>query len=306
MKPSALLSADQHWREDKPVCRTDKFPDAFIPKAKLAKSICEKHSIPMLIAGDISEYWKNYQSLIYVMLKEMPRFICIPGQHDLPRHNLELLPGSTLSVLEAAKLATVIKEPGFCLNPKDCYETWPNDFIVYGYPYGTKPQARRKRRGEVRSICMIHQLVTNKKDPFPNANASKAEDLLDNLTGYDLILSGDNHKQFTFSKNGRHLINPGSMVRQDADQINHQPKFYLWYAEDNHFEPIDIPIDNTVVVRSHIEKQAEIDKRIDNYINSMDMDYEVKLDFRSNLETHIIQNNIKKEVSEFITQCLEN
>lgn len=299
MKPSALLSSDLHWRESQPACRTDKFPDAFVPKARLAKSICEKYNIPFIVAGDISEKWKNWQSLIDVMLREMPNFICIPGQHDLPGHNLQLIKGSTLSALEAGGRATIIKEPGGLVK---C-----NDFVVYGYPYGTEPKPRRKRRGDdTRSMCMLHALVTDTKDPFPGANAYTAKGLLNELTGYDLILSGDNHQQFTVTKRGRHLINPGSMIRQDADQINHQPRFYLWFAEDNHFEPIDIPVDKKVVVRSHIEKKNERDDRIDKYIDSMDADYEVKLDYKLNLDVHMKTNKVNDDTKGLILEWLED
>jgi len=304
-KPSALCGADLHWRIDNPICRTDDFVRAQKEKGLLAKSICEKYNIPMLVAGDIFEYSKNWPELIRIVLKSMPDFICIPGQHDLPKHNLELFTKSSLSVIEAAGKAIVLLEPGLILDPSEL--GWPNqtDWLITGFPFGVEPKSNRRRMNDKRMVCMIHQLVTEEKDPFPGANAEIGSRLLEKLVGYDLIISGDNHQQFVSTLRDKLLINSGSMSRQDARQINFQPKFYLWFAEDNSYEEINIPIDKSVVIQTHLETKKERENRIDAYIDAMEHDYEIKLDFKTNLELHIKGNDVDKETEQFIWGCLE-
>jgi len=304
-KPSALCASDLHWRIDRPICRTDNFLEAQIQKGNLAKSICKKYDIPMLVGGDVFEYSKNWPELIRIVLQSMPDFICIPGQHDLPKHNLELFGTSSLSVIEAAGKAIVFLQAGQTLDPSVLGWEDQKDWLITGFPFGIEPTSNRRRKNGKRLICMIHQLVTESKDPFPGANAEIGHKLLEKLVGYDLIISGDNHQQFVSTFDGRLLINSGSMTRQNADQMEHQPKFYLWFAEDNSYEEIIIPIDWSVVIRTHIETQKERDNRIDAYIDAMEHDYEVKLDFKSNLEVHIKGNNVEKEVESFIWGCLD-
>ena len=55
-------------------------------------------------------------------------------------------------------------------------------------------------------------MVYEGKKSWPGMKAGNALDMLKRLNGYDLIITGDNHKQFTVEYNGRWLINPGSPV----------------------------------------------------------------------------------------------
>jgi len=304
-KPSALCASDLHWRIDSPICRTDDFVRAQIDKGLLAKSICEKYDIPMLVGGDIFEYSKNWPELIRIVIKSMPDFICIPGQHDLPKHNLELFTKSSLSVVEAAGKAIVLLEAGQILDPSEL--GWPDqkNWLVTGFPFGVEPISNRRRKNGKRLVCMIHQLITEAVDPFPGADAEIGHKLLSKLAGYDLIVSGDNHQQFVATSGDKLLINCGSMSRQRGDQTDHQPKFYLWFAEDNSYEEVIIPIDKSVVIRTHLETKKERENRIDAYIDAMEHDYEIKLDFKTNLDLHIKGNNVDKETEQFIWGCLE-
>jgi len=294
MTPLALLAADWHWREDQPQCRTDDFMQTQIKKALFVKDICEKHDIPLLIAGDVFDFWKPSPELLSIVLRSMPYFICIPGQHDLPRHNIDLFHKSGLSVMMESRKAHVILMQG--------EERHLEDFTVFGYPYGEYPKARRRRRNEKPSICMLHTQISDRQRMFETRNAY---DVLEELTGYDLILSGDNHAQFFVEENNRILLNPGSITRQDADQIEHQPRVYLWYP-NNTIEAIDIPVDFTVVVRTHIELQKEKDDRIDEYIDCMKAGYSVKLNFKGNLKEHMSINKTEDDVKSIVWEWFES
>jgi hypothetical protein len=152
---------------------------------------------------------------------------------------------------------------------------------------------------------MTHQLVTNTKRLHPGADATGARTLLKNLSGYDLILSGDNHQRFTLEHRGRRVVNPGSVFRTVADQVDHTPAVYLWSAEDNQLEKILLPTENDIILRDHLDQQEEKDRRIDDYIECMKNDYEVELDFEHNIREHIGLNEVDKKVESFIYACME-
>jgi DNA repair exonuclease SbcCD nuclease subunit len=306
-KPSALLAADYHLRDSQPLCRGDDFISAMIDTSDFIDNICEKYDIPLLIAGDVFHHWKPSPALLRLAIEHMPRFVAIPGQHDLPEHNLRLHPKSGLAVLEAAGIATVLKDPrGQVFLPE---KIWPEqtDWLVTGYPYGSEPQSLRRRYPNRRKICMIHQLVSGNKLPFPGAETTGGRALLKNLPGYDLILSGDNHQQFTLEHRTRWVVNPGSVFRTVADQVEHQPAVYLWSAMDNQLEKILLPTESDIILRDHLDQQEEKDKRIDDYIECMENDYEVELDFEHNIREHIRLNGdaISKELTNFIFSCME-
>jgi DNA repair exonuclease SbcCD nuclease subunit len=221
-KPSALHIADYHWRDSQPLCRGDDFITALINTTDFIHEICERYDIPLIIAGDVFDHWKPSPSLLRMAIEHMPTFIAIPGQHDLPQHNLRLHEQSGLSVLEAACVAIVLE----IFLPETI---WPkqSDWVIVGFPYGSEPsQILGSRYQQRRKICMIHQLVSGGTSPFPNAKAASVRSLLRKLPDYDLILSGDNHQRFTFEYNNRRVVNPGSVFRTKADQIDHKPAAY--------------------------------------------------------------------------------
>lgn len=305
MKPSVLLAADLHWREDNPACREDDFLKALIGKNLFAKEICEKYNIPMIIAGDIFHRWKNSPYLIKTVIESMPDFICIPGQHDLPRHSIELYKQSSLAVLEAAEKAIVILKPGEVVNPSDYWEV-EDDWLIVGFPFGTEVKNFRRRKGDNRkAVCLIHDLIIKSKNSFPGAKVQVGHRLLNKFKGYNLIVSGDNHQSFIEEKENRLLINCGSISRQSSEQIDHEPKFYLWYAEDNSYKELKIPIEKNVISTAHNEKQKDKDQRIDDYIDAMSSNYNKQLDFEVNIENHIRENEVQEKTENFVWKWME-
>lgn len=304
-KPSAVLTADYHLRSDQPLCREDDFITAMITASDFIRQLCERYEIPLLIAGDVFNHWKPSPELLRLAIEIMPPFIAIPGQHDLPEHNLHLHPKSGLAVLEAAGVATVLKDPrGQVFLPEKEWAGQSN-WLVVGYPYGSEPKSLRRKYPSRRKICMVHQLVSHVKQAYPGAKNSTARALLNSLPGYDLILSGDNHQQFTLEHRSRWVINPGSVFRTKADQIDHRPAVYLWSAEDNSIERIELPVDKDIITRAHLEQEEQKDKRIDDYIEHMSQNYKIELSFKDNIYKHIEANKIDKALERFIHSCME-
>lgn len=305
MKPSALIISDLHARDDIPLCRTDDFMSVFFEKCRIIKSICEKYNIPLLIAGDIFDKAKPSPGLIKLVLDNLPNFIAIPGNHDIPNHNMDLYDKSGLAVLEASgKCIVANKNQLRIINPGQ-YWDGQNDWVVAAFPYGldiTKPRRVPKNK---RIICMTHQMVIREDDQTFGKNFTQNIDLLKAHPYYDLIASGDNHRCFTKEYNGKLLINQGGISRQTADRKEHQPVLFLWYCENNSFEEIPIPIIIDSVSVKHIDEKNVKESIANDYIDNIKNSKHIGIDFIKNMKDHLNINDVEKNVSDIILEGLE-
>ena len=104
-----IFTSDIHLQEDAPICRTDDYFNAQCKKLEWLKGIKEEHEAVILDAGDI--FSKCYPShwLVSKAIQMLPKgMITVPGNHDLPRHSLDLIDKSGLWVLNEAKILDVL------------------------------------------------------------------------------------------------------------------------------------------------------------------------------------------------------
>jgi predicted phosphodiesterase len=288
--PSAILSADWHIRPDCPVCRTDNFFQAMEKKLDFILDLSKKYDCPILVAGDLGHKPLNNNWPVWLLKWTINKFkdhniITIAGQHDLENHRLENWVRSGIGVLHAAGAINFIQE-----------ETWMDDVLIQPFSYGqeiTNPIEKNKSI----DICMTHQMITNsEKKMWPGDEAPRANALLTKFTEYNLILSGDNHTPFVQEHEGRLLVNPGSMMRTTADQIDHQPRVYLWYAESNEVECVYLPIKQGVISRDHIKEIDDRSDRYDSYIAKLKEEVELSLSFETNMEEYLKRFRTEKNV----------
>jgi len=298
MTPDAILTADWHIRADVPQCRIDDFEMSMWNKVKFICDLADKHDVPILLAGDLGHrsQWPNWLIEKFMsIIDEVDEIeiMSIPGQHDLPEHNLEMVSRSAYGILIRSKH---IYEDG------DAYDNIVIRDYKYGishFPYGVEIKKTK------RLIAMTHQMVIEDKPEWPGQIANSAKSLLKKFPGYKLILSGDNHKPFVVKYKDQILVNPGSMMRSTADQINHRPRVYLWEAKTNAIEAVYLPIIKGVIDRSHIETKKEKDARIEAYTKRLSERYEIGLSFEANLEAHFKTNRTRKPVKDRIWEACE-
>ena len=294
MKPSAILTADKHLREDIPVCRTDDYVQAQWDKIQFENQLAEKYGCPILDAGDVFNKWKPSPWLIREAVERLGgNRITIPGNHDLPNHSLESYEKSGLSVLESVDIYTVLKNN--CLKEKE--------FNVCGISYGQA--GNWNRADDNKSILLLHQMVwQGKKLPYPGAEneGNEVTELLKKYPEFDLIVTGHNHQTFVQEYKGRLLVNPGSMMRSTTDQMDFKPSLFLWYADTNKVEQVFYPIKQGVITREHIEKREEQDARLQAFVQGLKQDAEIGLGFERNLEQFMNKNNISAAVKEKVWQ----
>jgi len=300
--PSAIFTGDIHLRENTPKCRTDNYFEAQAKKIQWLKELQERYNgIPVIDSGDSIHREEDASRrrppspwLLTFCIKNLPDMITVPGNHDTPSRNIKLLEKAAITTLEAAKKMVLLTDPD------DPYIYDDGKIImIYGFPWGVKPKPVKPERG-IRKIAVCHYLVYEEKNAWEDLESEKGSSFLNKMKGYDIVLTGHNHLPFTAKSGRRLLVNPGSMMRSHADQIDHKPRVYLWYAEDNSIEPVYFPIDEGVIDRSHIDKVKEKDSRLEAVIQRLNDDYEVEVSFERNLEAHFKSNRTKSAVEEMI------
>lgn len=300
-RPDFIFLSDLHLREDTPECRTDDFMITQTKKLQFVKHLQIIHNCPVLIPGDLFHKWKNSPYLLSWAIENLPNdILCIPGQHDLPEHSIERLNKASIYVMEKAGKCKILSEwetVEFASNG--------NIFQVTGFPFGSKPVETEKEDGIIK-IALIHELTYSQKAPYPDCKLDNAGQLLKRLKGWDLCIVGDNHLQFTATIGERKLISPGSMSRQTADQIDFLPCCYAYYKDTNKIEAIELPIEEGVVSREHLERKEQRDGRIDAFVSRLDTEWEGGVSFEDNLEQLLQTNKVRESVKNIIFSAMED
>jgi DNA repair exonuclease SbcCD nuclease subunit len=306
----AILVSDLHLTDSTPVSRTDDYIQAQIEKLEFlfGRNMFENKGCPVICAGDIFDHWKASPWLSKMAYDCLPRpFVCIPGQHDLPGHSLENYHKSALALLEAVtdrQELYVLKEQGGQVAEFD-------KFYIVGVPFGGlgkfNPKSYDSLGGNKRKILVLHELIWPDKLPgWCNGKGWTSDEIIDRFGAYfDLILTGDNHQSFLREKDETVLVNPGSMMRINADQADFHPKCYLYFSATNQVEPAEFPIKENVHNREHIDAPKERDERITAYIERMKTDWELGFSFRKNLEAFFTKNKTPGRVREIVWGALE-
>lgn len=290
MKVSAVFCGDIHLRDKKPVARTDVYFSAMWEKLMFIDGLGVEHNVPILCSGDFYDNWKASPELLSSTIEAINAdWYSIYGDHDLASHSLKLKHKSGLTTLQKANKITIVKG-GHGTNKS-------NDNL----PKKAKPIVI-----EGRKVMLWHILTWHNELPYPGCEVSNAKQLLKKYSQYDCILTGDNHIPFVVKRKGNLLVNPGSMMRNKADQINYKPAVWLYYAETNEVEPVYLPIEEGVISREHIEIKNQRNERIDAFVDKLKTDFKLTMNFKQNLIRFFNNNKTKKKVKKIILKHIEN
>ena len=297
MNPDLILSADWHLTDSTPTCRQDDYLEAQANKYQQIADLQDScGGIPILVAGDVFDKWKPSPFLLHWALEHLPSNIyAIPGNHDLPAHSISRYDESGFAVLEAAGKIRWVREAGMGSVGFD------RTGIIYGFHYGKTMEPNGIDFG--RSVAMIHEFVYKGRAPFPGATG-KISGITQVGSSYDLVLIGDNHKPFTHREGKTLYVNPGSLTRRTADQINHLPRVYLYYAETNEVEPVYLDVQPDAVSREHIDISKDRADRIDEFVNRLKMNITFSISFEENIKNFLLANDVPKPVEKKIMKAI--
>lgn len=290
-KADFILTADWHLREDIPICRSDDFQTAQWKKVYFIHALQRQHQCPVLHAGDLFDHWKSSPYLLSQTILHLPiRFWTVYGNHDLPRHNLELANKSGVYTLISGGHIFLLAS-SLHLEPVH---------------WGEEPAPSVKEDlVEERRILVWHVMTYKGNRPWPNCTDLSAREILEKYPQFDLIVTGHNHRPFTERLDGRLLVNPGTITRQEADQVDLKPRVYLYYAKQNKVVPVYLPIEEGVISREHIERIEKRDARIAAFVERLNTDWEMDVSFERNLERFEKENRVRKSVMGIVRKAIE-
>jgi DNA repair exonuclease SbcCD nuclease subunit len=305
---SAVILADTHLRDDQPVCRTDDYFRTQLDKLEwvIAKVLNNRSKVlkwaPLIIAGDVFDHWKPSPLLLAETIRILRiadhehSVVVVAGQHDLPQHNLSLLNKTGLAVLEKGAGIRVLKGGDFqaCVG-----------FNVYGWSWGEDWETPQMDVLQT-SIAVLHTPTWLGNNPY-GSEVPSAIRLLKRMTGFDLVVVGDNHQTFTKKfHGGGTILSPGSMCRMEADQKDHVPVVWLWNNVEKTLGVLEIPHREDSVSRQHLDKKEERSKDLNAFVEQVGQGSKGKrLSFQKELEREVEKKETDEELRKIMYEALE-
>jgi len=290
----SIITADLHLRPDRPRCRIDDdwlgFQEATI---KFIVEEANKRNCLLSIIGDVfgkeSPNVPNYITAMFLryMLQVKKGVRLLAGNHDLPYHSWENVNSSSFGIVNS-----II-----------------GDKIKYFDDLGSWAHFNEEPESPDQEIQFLHRLVfENLKSLPPNVKACTAQDLLNEFPNAKWIFTGDMHKHFHYEKKGRHVINPGCIIRQASDFINYKPIIYYVDTEKNIVEEIELPDVNIKLVDdSYIKIEEERENRVGAFVEGVKKSGKISLSFIDNINVALEKNNnLSKATIKEIRELMEN
>lgn len=300
-----LLTGDWQVRDDVPLCRTDDYFAAMQRKMEwiVDRALCEGVQA-VLHSGDVFDRGRPMQAqLLEILVMRTLRplvnagieFLVVPGNHDLPYHQLNEVYRSSFGVVaDTGTMWDVTGVPAMLGDGVVVFgAAWTQD-LPTKFP---EPNARFR-------IGLWHVGVN-----MPGEEDLSTTEMFEDFEEYDLIVTGHNHQYIAERHDSgqhiRHIINPGSMMRENIDQIDFRPSVTIFDTETLEHDRLFIPIEQGVISREHKDAQVEKDEKIAAVVESMRGEYEIGLSFESNLEAHLKANPVNSETERIIYELVE-
>lgn len=289
MTDNLILTADWHLRNTRPRARRDEdwlhrqqytldfiAEEANKRKAKVCISgdIFDSAVVPDRIKNMFLDFVNKVDEEVYILA----------GNHDLPGNSIENINSSSIGVVMKGKGVGHLSE------------------IAAAHDFDGEIL---KRVGDI--ILFTHQLTFESKYNFPpNVKAKTAQQLLDEYPWAEIIVTGDNHQCFVYEsgKDERKVINPGTILRHDADEIDYRPQI-IYLDKELNVEFIDVPDDDDMITNDYIIEKKEKMSNIAAFIETVKDSGSISLDYKNNVEKKMLTTNLGIGVINVIHKLLE-
>ena len=274
-----LVTGDWHLSDRTPRSRKDDYQEAMNGKIRRILSIAGKNQVEAILqAGDLTDSHDSPDKFKVKWIdrfRNFPKIYTVPGQHDLRYHTSDIW-NTPLGVLSQAVAIHTITDN----RSRDLFDDVADKRInVYGAGWG---QEIPKPDPEIYSILITHRMVVMDKLWAAQENYEMPGTLLRENPGYQLIVSGDNHNSFHYIDGGRFLINCGSLMRSNIDQVDHKPCVWIFDTDENPAEQIYLDVKPFEKVMD-IER-AEREKAVKDQKNEKLEELERRLKSKSKIE----------------------
>jgi hypothetical protein len=285
-----IVSADNHLRYDPPVCRLDEDWLAFQRKALCdIVDLANTYEADLVIAGDLFDAYLVHTQIISLFIEAVSPLIgvchIIGGNHALKYHREALAFESSIGVIKAI--------------------AGDNTGKIRYYPCTEENIGGRFEHSYVlnEDVTLVHTLVFPDDDAIPFACKGVTADYLFDKYDTQWIFTGDMHHNFVATRDERHVINPGCMTIQVADELDYTPGVYyidtgnkidvrtlkdkkpVYRTTKSEIKFIPIHNDPTMLTRNHLDKNKERDDRLSAFVVTIVTGKELHLSFKANLDT---------------------
>lgn len=291
--PKMIITADWHIRATMPRCRID--TDWINTQRKALNQIVkisEKKKAPVFVVGDL--FHTNSDTsfeciwLVQQTAQNLNNLFVLAGNHDLPYHSSENIYKSAIGVLLKSQYVKPIK----------------NYFVKEDIDVSAANFDEQDNKNA--EVVFKHVLVfPDLKSLPPTVDALVAKDLLSEFPKAKWIFTGDYHHNFHYEKNGRHVINPGCLLRQASDMKDYKCGVYFVDTDEEIVEFIPIIDNEQFVDDSYILKEGERTERIESFVNKLKDTKNISLDFKDNVFRAMQQNEFSDDMKNMIEELME-
>lgn len=308
--PVAVVLSDVHLSARPPRLRAEE-PDWFAAMERSLRQpldYAEVYDLPVFIAGDIFDHWTEPAVLInwaiglfagYMFTDRDPRVFVIPGQHDLPNHRLDQEHRSIYGTLIRA---------GVVQHLETCRFFSKSGMFVHPFAWNQDIQSPDPKADGLQ-VAVVHKYIWHQKSTaYPGVEAkSNISQLADSLSGYDVAVFGDNHKQFDMKlktyKGTVNVFNNGTLMRRKQDELESVPRFGV-IMSDASVESIPINVEGeTYTVLTNEDRPDAAD--FSEYIEELQDMASDSIDFRDAVVLHMKHHDVPSGVKDHVLRAIE-
>lgn len=291
--PIAVFCGDIHLTLNPPACRKEK--DWLEVQAGYLKQLKDiAGDAPVMCSGDLFDKWNPMPELIHFALGHLPDgMICIPGNHDLPLHSIDLMHRSAYGVLErCGKIIDLSDMPHY---------DGIKGAVVWGFGCGQE-FVSPNLRSEYLQIALIHHYCWLGKDKYPGAAPTDhVFSMVNSWKGYDVVSLGDNHQNWHIRIGGKEIINPGTFIKRKTDEIKYTPSVGI-LLQDGTVETHRLDTSKDQFHESTHKGETMLD--VSKFIHELKELGEHGLDFRAAVENHLKSEDVDPAVKQIILEAL--
>jgi len=262
----AVLCSDLHLCHTAPASRSVE-PDwyaAMQRPVEQIRAIATELDVPVICGGDVFDKWHCPNELVNWALHYLPNMYSVPGQHDLPHHNMkEIRRSAYWTLVEAGKI----------MNLNGVARKIGDSIFTLGCGWETEIPKDHDRMADRVNLITLHRYVWKAGYGFPGAPVEARAGILGkSLEGYDVALFGDNHKGFSVrTKTGCLIWNNGAMMNRHSDEQQSQPRVGLLQEDGTVEERLldvsddlwvdmgeDVPVDDNVEMTELLDKLKKL------------------------------------------------
>lgn len=302
MIPLLLFCADIHLSELPPTIRSSE-PDWFVAQARQLewlRTLQNQYQCPIVAAGDIFDRAIGSARIINFAIDNLPIMYTIPGNHDLPYHNIDKVNDSSYGTLvRAGNLLELTSEPTE-------FHIGNRILAITGFPFDAPPPTSIPVQATNRiNIAVIHQyLWTDDCGHYPGVPVTYSlTETLKRYPGFDYYIFGDNH--IGFLRNN--VLNCGTFFQRTRDDVKHPLHVGLLYEDKDvlNIKTIAIPTDYDIINITDAQKAKAVVYDFQELCRALQSSETLMCDVADLLKQYILVHNISVDVQDALYEITQ-